>query len=53
MRLAAVAEDERNTELELAGIRDPNKLSKKFTKANELLKKLQGAAPADSSKVAN
>ena len=40
MRLAAVAEDERNAELELGGLYDPNKLSKKFTKANELLKKL-------------
>ena len=40
VRLAALAEDERNAELELGGLYDPNKLSKKFTKANELLKKL-------------
>jgi hypothetical protein len=43
VRLAALAEDERNAELESGGLisaADPNKLSKKFTKANELLKKL-------------
>ena len=50
VRLAAVAEDERNAELTLAGLADPKK---KNNKANELLKKLDGAAPANASKASN
>jgi len=38
VRLAAAAEDERNAELKMAGINDPNRLSKMFTKANDLMK---------------
>ena len=53
VRLAVVAENERNEELTLAGLLDPKKQKSNSTKAADLQKAMNSDKPANSTKAAN